>query len=129
MTFSEPAAYRDGMGTQVRLLPRLKPHMRRDGQVHLCSPLPRPRRQPDTICLTTESVSDSKGLLSYQARLIVSRTHKPVFNSQGLSRALINCQVISPGTFLRVLIPLHCSGHWICIHVMFGDPLTSKKIL
>lgn len=93
------------MGTQVCFPTRLKPHERRDGQVHLCSPLPGPRRQPGTRCLTTESLSDSKGqvLLGYQAQLIVPQTHKPVFNSQGLSHVLVNCKVISPEIFFRVL--------------------------
>lgn len=91
-TFSEPG---DGgrMGTQVCLSTRLKPHEERNDQVHLCSPLPRPRRESGTICFT-------HALSTHRSS---KQIHESIFNSQGLPCALVNYHVISLSTFFGVL--------------------------
>lgn len=92
MTFSEPGD-RGMMGTQLCLSTRLKPHEERDDQVHLCWPLPRPRRESGTICFTH----------ALTTRCSCKQTHEPILNSQGLPCALVNYHVLSLGTFFGVL--------------------------
>ena len=99
------------MGTQVCLPTRLKPHKRRDDQVHLCS-LPGAQKTGwHNKHLTIDKSKHRTPKARVYWTLLGSThcpktskcTHEPIFNSQGLPSAPVNCQQIPPRIFFRVL--------------------------